>query len=406
MISVQEAERIILKQVFVPSTEILPLSLALGRILAEPLCADRDFPPFTRVSMDGIAICFQAFEDGRRRFRIQETQMAGQAPAVLQNDEYCIEIMTGAVLPIGADTIIRYEDLQLEDGYAIIQIDDVKSGQNAHLQGIDRQAGEELVPPNRLIGPAEIGVAATVGAHMVTVLQCPRIWVIPTGDELVPIYEQPLPHQIRHSNGPTLQALCQSWGAKVEQHSLRDNLADIRALLGKALDGTQQALIFTGSVSKGKTDYLPTELERAGVEKFFHLVQQRPGKPFWFGRHPNGTVVFALPGNPVSSFIGCIRYVLPWFRASMGLSPAMPSVPAVLEQEHTFKPQLTLFLPVRVSVASDGRILAQPVPGQGSGDLANLVDADGFLELPAEQNHFSAGEIYPLWLWRNHFGSA
>jgi molybdopterin molybdotransferase len=174
-------------------------------------------------------------------------------------------------------------------------------------------------------------------------------------------------------------------------------------LLDKALDGKQQALIFTGSVSKGKTDYLPAELERAGVQKFFHLVQQRPGKPFWFGRHPNGTVVFALPGNPVSSFIGSIRYVLPWLRASQGLNPVLPQVPAILERDFAFKPQLTLFLPVRVRVDSDGRLLALPVPGQGSGDLANLVDADGFLELPATINHFSAGEVHPLWLFRNHF---
>lgn len=403
MIAVQEAGQIILEHVFMPSTEILPLTLAQGRILAEPLLADRDFPPFTRVSMDGIAINFQVFAEGLRRFRIQETQMAGQAPVILQSDNSCIEIMTGAVLPVGTDTVIRYEDLLIENGHATIQIDDVKPGQNAHLQGIDRQAGQELVPAGRHVGPAEIGVAATVGAHTVSVLQRPRIWVVPTGDELVPIHEQPLPHQIRHSNGPTLQALCKNWGADAEQHPLRDNLTDIRALLEKALDGSQQALIFTGSVSKGKTDYLPAELERAGVQKLFHLVQQRPGKPFWFGRHPNGTVVFALPGNPVSSFIGCIRYVQPWLRASMGLNPVLPVVPAVLELEHTFKPQLTLFLPVRVSVAPDGRLLAHPVPGQGSGDLANLVDADGFLELPAKQNHFPAGEVYPLWLWRNHF---
>lgn len=401
MISVDDATRIVLQEVPAPVTESIPLEQALGRTLARALYADRDFPPFTRVSMDGIAIRHAAFSRGIRRFRIEGTQMAGQSPLRLESDDACLEIMTGAALPDGADTIIRYEDVQIENGVAELQVDVVFAGQNAHLQGLDRLAGDMIVSENRKLSAAEIGVAATVGAHTLTVYRQPKLLIVPTGDELVPVHEQPLPHQIRHSNGPTLRALCEGWGASVELHTLQDQQQVIREFLESALDGSRDALIFTGAVSKGKTDFLPAELERAGVQKHFHLVQQRPGKPFWFGRHPNGTVVFALPGNPVSAFMGCVRYVQPWLQKLQALPPFATVQQAVLQAEVVFKPRLTCFLPVRIEYSQQGLVAAHPVPGKGSGDLANLADADGFLELPADTELFHPNEIYPYWGWRS-----
>ena len=158
-------------------------------------------------------------------------------------------------------------------------------------------------------------------------------------------------------------------------------------------------LIFSGGVSKGKADYLPGVLEELQVKKLFHRVKQRPGKPFWFGIHKGHTLIFAFPGNPVSTFVGFYRYFLPWFRKSLFL-PHDTSVRAKLATDFSFKPDLTYFLQVKVKVNKDGEIEAFPVPGRGSGDLANLVSCDGFMELPALKSEFKAGETYPLIFFR------
>lgn len=394
MISVKEADRIIFSQLRDYGTEAVGFERALGRVLAEDLKADRDLPPYNRVAMDGIAIQFSAYQQGTRSFRIKATQAAGDTPVDIREREECIEIMTGAALPATADTVIRYEDLEIQDGFATVVIETVQQGQNIHLQGKDKKKGEVVAVHHQLITPALINLAASVGASQLSVKKNPKVVMISTGDELVDVHETPTAYQIRRSNSYSTKAALQLNALNVDLLHLPDNAESIYQQLLHCLEH-YQVIILSGGVSMGKFDFVPGILEDLAVEKLFHKVKQRPGKPFWFGVHPQGAVVFALPGNPVSTFMCVQRYVLPWFKASMALKPK-PAY-AVLTEDVAFNPELQFFLQVALEIGENGLLQATPVTGNGSGDFANLLGADAFMELPAEQATFKAGESYRIW---------
>ena len=398
MISVEEATKIILEhKIDIPDT-IVPLEDAIGRVLREDLVADRDFPPYNRVTMDGIALHYDAFAAGRRTFPLLGVGAAGSPQMSLTDREGCLEIMTGAILPENTDTVVRYEDVQIENGTATVTIDEVTRGQNIHRQAIDRKSQDIVVPAGRILSSAEIGVAATVGKYEPRVAAFPPTVIISTGDELVEIHQRPLPHQIRKSNVHRLRASLKSWGIHADTAHIADDQAAIKTTLDELLQ-TKKVLIMSGGVSKGKFDYIPQALEDLGVKKLFHRIRQRPGKPFWFGISPQGAIVFALPGNPVSSFMCTIRYFRPWLEASLGL-PARTPMYARLAKDVTFKPDLTYFAQVRLEHNTEAGNEAYPIEGHGSGDLANLVDADAFIELPRGKNVYSAGEAYQVWKYR------
>lgn len=397
MTTIEQATNIILSNTLSFGEESVPLGLATGRILREDLIADRDFPPFNRVSMDGIAIQFEYFAKGKRTFKIEGLQAAGAPQTTLKDANNCLEVMTGAMLPQGTDTVIRYEDLDIKDGVATIQIEDVVAKQNIHQRGTDRAAGSLIVKRGGLISPAEIGVAATVGRSSLAVSKKPRVAIISTGDELVDVEEQPLPHQIRKSNVHNLAAAVSQWGILANLFHLPDEKNAIREILTEVLMN-HDAVLLSGGVSAGKLDFVPEVLEELKVEKMFHKVSQRPGKPFWFGRN-DSTVVFAFPGNPVSSFMCLNRFFKPWLMASYGL-PSFAERYAILDKGFYFKPDLTYFLQVKINYGIDGRLIAVPIEGKGSGDLANLVDADAFLELPRERSQFEKGEAFPIFFYR------
>ncbi|MBX2890083.1 MAG: molybdopterin molybdotransferase MoeA [Saprospiraceae bacterium] len=399
MLSVAEAEKIILQNVFLPASEEVELTSSLGRVLAEDLVADRDFPPFDRVTMDGIAICHAEWDEGRRQFAIEGIQAAGAPRMTLEDLANCLEVMTGAMLPDGADTVVRYEDLRIENGIAAVLCETVFPRQNIHFQGIDRQAGALIVQKGQKIGPAEIAVAATVGKTKLRVARLPRTAIVSTGDELVDVGQIPLPHQIRSSNVFALRALLE---CEFKMESQIFHFPDDRGGIARGLEKILrefEIVVLSGAVSEGKFDFVPQVLNALGVEKCFHKVSQRPGKPFWFGRITGRAVIFALPGNPVSAFLCACRYLLPFLRKSMGESLRHPEM-AALNEAVSFKPALTYFLPVRLTWSNDGLMRAQPSPGHGSGDLANLSDADGFLELPVERDVFRAGEAFPVHRYR------
>ena len=404
MISVAEAEYLVLATARPLPAETVPLLSASGRVLRQDLTADRDFPPFHRVAMDGIALAYEAVAGGQISFPIESTQFAGAPPQPLQNPQAAVEIMTGAVLPSGTDTVVRYEDVlfQQADGQrvATVQVLPEHAGHNVHARAADRRQGDLLLPAGTRLGPAEIAVAATIGAATLSVTRPARLAVVSTGDELVDITQTPLPHQIRRSNAAMLQAAAQGAGAITAAFHFNDD----QDVLGQGLPqllSSFDAVVLSGGVSKGQADFLPGVLRELGVEQIFHEVNQRPGKPFWFGQQPGGAVVFALPGNPVSTFVNYYRYVQPWLHACQ--SPEMPPRPAafaVLAEAVSFRPRLTHFLPVRLEMAPDGRLLAHPQRLGGSGDLASLLHCDGFLELPPEPTEFPAGTAWPLLRFR------
>lgn len=393
MIAVTEAGEIISKYSLEAGIISLPLAQSINRVLKEDIYADRDFPPFNRVMMDGIAVNHTVFRQKGQKFKIEGMQAAGAPQMKLENDKNCLEVMTGAMLPIGTDAVVRYEDIKMvSEGEASVDLDEILPFQNVHLKGTDRKAGSLLVKSGTLISPAEVAVLATVGKPNVQVSSPLKVTVVSTGDELVNVDEAPHPYQIRQSNSLALEAALGKFPVTTQLLHIADDKQEIKHSLKRVLEESDLVML-SGGVSRGKKDYVPEVLEGLGVKKHFHRVAQRPGKPLWFGSGNDGKVVFGLPGNPVSTFLCFYKYVLPWLYKSLGINQKVQN--AVLDGDFTFKPSLTYFLQVKISV-NNGKILATPVTGKGSGDLANLLKADGFLELPAHKDIFKKGEVYPL----------
>ncbi len=339
--------------------------------------------------MDGIAIRHEAFDEGRRTFRIQATQAAGDAPLTLASPDDCIEIMTGAAMPDGADTVIRYEDVDMRDGAAAVRDDArVDARQNIHFRGSDRVGGKVVVPRGTRLYATHIAALASVGAARVAVAAQPRVVVISTGNELVGVDADVLPHQIRQSNAPAVRAALTARGiGDVRMIHERDEETVLRVRIDDAL-ASADVVLLSGGVSAGKFDLVPRLLVEAGVERVFHKIRQKPGKPLWFGMKGN-TAVFGLPGNPVSSLVCLARYVLPFIDACSGQMPmARPSF--LLTDLPKPRPGFTQFVPVRVQ---GDRVL--PVPSNGSGDFLSLVPSNGFVETGPEIQHPTPVPFFP-----------
>ncbi len=395
MITVEEAEKIIFAQTADYRAEIVPFEMSLGRVLAEDIKTDRDLPPFNRVTMDGIAIKYEAIEDGISTFHIKATQAAGDEPIELEDYNECVEIMTGAILPSSTDTVIRYEDLELRAGLATLVTDEIKKSQNIHYKGKDKKQDEVIASTGQLITPALISLIASVGESEVRVKKMPRVVIVSSGDELVDVAESPSPYQIRRSNSYTIQAVLKQHNLSADLLHIPDNPIIIKKQLTNCLQN-YDVLLLSGGISMGKFDHIPKALEELKVNKLFHKVQQRPGKPFWFGKHEKGALIFAFPGNPVATFMCVYRYFLPWLQNVLG-QQARSHQYAVLDKRYGFSPPLKCFLQVKLHSNEHCQLMATPVEGNGSGDFANLADADAFMELPLERSEFKRGEVFRIW---------
>jgi molybdopterin molybdotransferase len=404
MITVEEAEKLVQAEMRDYGVEIMPFELTLGRVLAEDIKADRDLPPFNRVTMDGIAVNYQAIEGGISSFHIKATQAAGDTPFEVKETDHCVEIMTGAALPDSVDTVIRYEDLEIRGDLATLLAEPqtIKKGQNLHYRGRDKKQYEVLATSGQFITPAIISLVASVGEAELRVKKLPRVVIISTGDELVEVDDTPSPYQIRKSNSYTVKAVLQQHAIDAAIMHIPDDPEIAQKYIQLCLQN-YDVLLLCGGISMGKFDYVPKALEALQVHKIFHKVTQRPGKPFWFGKHDGGTLVFAFPGNPVATFMCLHRYFLPWLNASLGLK-VPPPVHAILGSNMTFTPKLKYFLQVKLHISKVGMLVATPVEGNGSGDFANLAETDAFMELPLEKDNFKKGEVYRVWMFNclNH----
>lgn len=398
MITVQQAEDIILSQSQDFGTETISYLHASGRILAEDLTADRDLPPFDRPTVDGIAIRYAAYEKGVRSFDIKAIQSAGEPPLSVDSETECIEIMTGAALDHSMDTVIRYEDITIHNGSASINAD-IKKGQNIHLKGRDKKAGEVLVKADQVITPVIMGILSSIGKTSVSVKKLPKIIIISTGDEMVSAESVPNHYQLRRSNGITIQSVIKKYNIEADILHLQDDYEEIRNELSRCIR-TYDILLMSGGVSMGKFDYLPEVCEELGIEKLFHKIKQRPGKPFWFGKNKDQKLVFAFPGNPVSVFMCLHRYFIPWLERSLGLSGSSPQY-AVLQNDMQVSFPLQYFVQVKLSVNQAGQFTAESVETNGSGDFSHLADTDAFMELPLEKEIFRKGEVYKIWKYND-----
>ena len=397
MITVEEADQIISQNTLDFGVEEIDLNKGIGRVLREPIAADRDFPPYDRVTMDGIAIAIETYEKGTTVFPIEGIAAAGSVKQVLRSNSNCLEVMTGTMMPEGTNAVVPYEQISINEGKATLTANKITRDQNIHFKGQDRKKGEDIIQPGGLISSSEIGVCATVGKAKIKVSRLPRAIVISSGDELVDIDQTPEPHQIRRSNVYRLVTLLNSYHIQPDTAHLLDDYDSIVLKLKEYLE-TYDLIILSGGVSMGKFDFLPSALDELVVNKLFHKIKQRPGKPFWFGKLKK-TTVFAFPGNPVSSFMCARRYFKPWLDQCLQLK-LKPQPKAVLAAEVSFAPDLTYFLEARIDYSEKGELLAIPVRGNGSGDLANLVDADAFIELPRGRDDFHIGEVCPLIFYR------
>ena len=395
MISVAQALQTVLNSSHNYGVEEIPFLKSMGRILKEEIVADRDFPPFNRVCMDGIAIDYQQFKNGRRVFKIEGIQAAGSRQITLKDPKNCIEVMTGAILPNHTNTVIRYEDVTLEDGIATVNIDLIKEGQNSHNKGKDRKVNDLLITQNTKISAAEMGVLATVGKSVVKVAKQPKVMIVSTGDELVGVDQIPLEYQIRRSNVFTLVSLLERLNIPSETSHISDDKLIIKSKIESYLY-EYDVVLFSGAVSKGKYDFLPEIFEELKVYKKFHKVMQRPGKPFYFGKTDTCTV-FGFPGNPISTFVNCLAYFYPWYHRSAGLE--ILEEMAILGEDVSFVPNLDYFLQVALENKS-GNLVAFPVSANGSGDLASLANTDAFMQLPKDATEFKKGEVYPILKYR------
>lgn len=404
MLTPAEAEKLILTQIPTFPVQECPLAKAHGRILREDIRADRDLPPFDRVTMDGYALRSSSLVEGVRKFVAEGVQAAGMRPFELSDAAAaCVEIMTGAVLPIRADCVVPYESTTRDVEANVVTIDinaakNTMAGSAVHARGSDFKANDLIVAKGTKLTGREIAVAASCGCATLQVSQQPKIAVVGTGDELVEVDAIVAPHQIRRSNDYALRAALIAAGyPQIERFHLHDMRHEIEHQLWHIL-AEFDIVLLTGGVSKGKFDYLPEVLETLEVKKIFQGVAQRPGKPFWFGMSSRQVAVFALPGNPVSAYTCLHRYVLPALAKSsghMGIKTHTIRLDAAVQ----FNPPLAYLLPVQLIDDGKGGPTARPNPTNSSGDFAGLVDTDGFIELPADKKEFPAGTVANYWPW-------
>jgi molybdopterin molybdotransferase len=394
-----EADQLIGQHLQCLPIESLPLAQCAGAVLRENIYAERDQPPYDRVAMDGVALDSHAVAAGGCSFRIQATQAAGDAPLTLSAPADCIEVMTGAVLPLGCDSVVPVEQLAVRDGQAALPVDaHVAPWQNVHRRGSDTRQGALLLRAGQRLRAPEIAIAASAGMARIRVASQPMLAVISTGNELIEPGEPVLAHQVRRSNAYAIVSALREHGfQRVADDHIRDDVGELRERLRFHLE-THDVLVLSGGVSMGRFDLVPQVLGELGVRTIFHKVAQRPGKPLWFGVAPSGAAVFGLPGNPVSTLVCLARYVLPALRGSLGQSPERAQRMA-LGAPVTVTPALTYFLPVRLEQDEWGRDWAVPAPTNGSGDFTALSGTEGFVELPPGPNTYAKGFVTPLYRW-------
>ncbi len=398
VLTTSEALEAVLATTPVFASETVPAATATGRVLRQSMIAERDQPPFDRVMMDGIAFAESDYEKGQRNFPIQAIQAAGDEALIL-NAAHSIEIMTGASLPKNADCIVPVERLTIAGDAAEIDASyEVTKGRFIHPRGSDYVKGAHLLVPGKKISPLDIAIIASCGETRLEVAADPVIRVISTGNELVAAGQPIEAHQIRSSNGPAILSLLESYGYRRCKH---DHVADdVDALRDRLQQHLREAsvLVLSGGVSMGKADYVPQVLADLGVQVVFHKISQRPGKPMWFGEGPDGQIVFALPGNPVSALVCCRQYVIPALNKASAETPKPPEF-AVLASDISFKPALTCFQPVKLVTSAAGQNLAVPIKTNTSGDFAALSTTNGYIELPRGRTDFPSGTPVLLHRW-------
>ena len=365
-------------------------SRALGRILAEEVIADRNYPPFDRSTRDGFAVRAVDAANPGARLRLIGESRAGHAFDGLMAAGSCVQIMTGAPLPHGANAVVMQEDAHVE-GDSVVFAHGVRAGQHYVLEGQETRAGESGVGCGKRLGYAELAMAAQVGRSSLVVAKKPRVAILSTGDEVISVGEEPQRFQIRNSNSISLAAqVALAGGEPVVLGNAPDDVAELRVRIEQALKA--DIVILTGGVSVGKYDHVEQVLKEIGIEFFFDALAIRPGRPAVFGMC-NDKPVFGLPGNPVSTMVTFELLVVPAIELLGGHPPgALHLLKAKLAHPVDEKPPLAHFIPARVKWPG-GAPTVEVLHWEGSGDIGAVIRGNCFLVVHESKLRLEAGEL-------------
>ncbi|HMH23948.1 MAG TPA: molybdopterin molybdotransferase MoeA [Puia sp.] len=454
MLNYKEAQKILEANARSFGKEKIGLDQADGRTLAETILADRDYPPFNRSSMDGYAIHHSDFERGIRQFSIVETIYAGDIATRSLSSGECYKIMTGAPVPTGADTVVRKEDVEEDAGKIHIRLASCHPFQSIARQGEDLKSGDMVLHRACRCEAPVMGLLASLGKNELLVERLPRVALLTTGNEVVPIDAPVNPAQIRNSNRWLLQSLLKKWGivpALVEH--VPDDRQALKEVLGRVLHGPDSdpgphgsgaspglpfdIIILSGGVSAGDADYVPGVLDELKVQNLFYKLAIKPGKPVWCGMKPApgaaapvtpiskgsttipgndiapSTIIFALPGNPFSCLVNFMLLIRPYLHACFGL-PAPVQMALPLRESKKKNTPLDEFFPVRSggspetrgaseSPGNSGTSESSGIPGSpagltpirinSSGDIRLGLGADGLALHPAGRGDLPEGAL-------------
>jgi len=401
MLTYEEALREVLAQVPEPKVVRVPLRKSLGRVLAHPVLADLDLPPFQKSFMDGYAVRSQDTATAPVKLEVIGVVAAGRPSQPQVEAGKAVQIMTGAAVPPGADAVQMIEKTRPGGSETVELLEPVTQGENVAAQGNEVRQGETVLASGRALGAAEVGVLATFGHKEVEVYAAPTVAVIPTGDEIVEVEEKPAFGQIRNSNAHTLWAQCHNLGLDAQVFPVTpDDPERTREVVSQGLQ--YDLLLFSGGVSMGEYDYVHRILEEEGVSIFVQKVAIKPGKPIVVGRKGDH-LIFGLPGNPVSAFVTFELFVRPAVRRWMGFqSPFLPRVWGELVAETRQKPGRKFFKQARTFWKGD-KFEVEPIETRGSADLVAFSSANSLMVLEADVTHLSAGERVEVLLLDNYF---
>jgi len=395
MLPVEEALQIVLRHCRPLAAEPMPLTrAALGRVLAEDVASDIDMPPFDKALMDGYAVRASELSGEKVSLPVAAEVMAGQTAPPLPSST-AIRIMTGAPIPAGADVVVRVEQTSLlADGRVQITPPYPKAGQFILERAREMKRGDVVLRAGAVLRPQEIGLLASVGRSAVRTIPAPTISILATGNELVEVDQTPGPSQLRNSNGPMLMAQAARAGALPGYLGIApDRLDVLRSAIAEGLKS--HILALSGGVSMGKLDLVPGVLQELGVRPHFQQIAMKPGKPLFFGTRGD-TLVFGLPGNPVSSFCCFELFVGPAIRSLSGRADPGPNwQQARLRNEFRYRTDRPTYHPAKMD-NTGGMNQVQPVEWFGSPDLRAVARANALLLLPSGDHLHESGKLMPV----------
>jgi molybdenum cofactor synthesis domain-containing protein len=395
MISVAEAIQIVRQHTRPLAAERVKLEHALNRVLAEDVVADSDLPPFDRAMMDGYAVRAEETLNAPVRLRIVGESAAGKGWHQEMKEGEAVRIMTGAPVPAGADSVQQVElTHELKDGTVVELLEPVESGKSIVERGAEIKAGATVLQSGAMINPAMMAVLAAFGYAEVAVSQRPRVGILATGSELVSVEEKPGQDQIRDSNNYSLAAYAQLTGAVVQRLPLaRDETSVLKSQIATAVEECD-VVVTSGGVSMGVYDVTKAALKELDAEIFFERIALRPGKPTVFARLPNGTLVFGLPGNPVSVAVTFNLFARTALLALQGMTePAPQYETARLARSVKGNTERESFLPAQLMTNDDGEWIAFPLKWGGSSDFVAFALTTALAVVPAGTRALEANAL-------------